>query len=768
MELLAPAGDMDKLRAAVEAGADAVYLAGDHFGARSFAGNFSAEALKEAIDYCHLLGKKAYVTVNTLIKQSEWQALKSFIDHLYLCQADAVIIQDFGVLSFIRQHYPDLACHASTQMTLYTDEGIDFAENAGISRIVLAREVPIEIISGMASNKNIELEVFAHGALCYAVSGQCLMSSMIGGRSGNRGKCAQTCRKTFKIEYDGQLYGQPGYFLSMKDLNTLDGIDALKASGVHALKIEGRMRSPEFVSTVVTAYRQAIDTGIPKWDLDDVHLKLKRAFNRGFTKGYILESSKADVVNPVSSSNQGVFIGTALKNDNPYYLTLELEETLRVGDKLKIVDRDREYGIEVFNLYQKKEKRQIAHSGERVEIDFNNSIKNSCQVFKTYDFELSLNKKSIADSELWKVPVKLQSSILKGKFPKLAIEDQEGFRVEITGTELVSEAMKAPLTEEQVTQQLTKLGDSVYSVQSISLELETGCFMPVKSLNALRREATLALDTLRTSRYQRASQVIQANTVLKDMNQRTGFEKVYYAHNEAQLKALIESGVKVAYYYDVLALNRMRDIYPITLYPALKSYYPPQSWASIKTTLKEEPIISVSNPGQCEAFSESLLTLDTPFNFTNREAIDYFNQRYTVQRAFLSMELNEAEIEHLVRSVPNAGVFFKGRPLVMSTLSCPAKVAIGEDQAACLKCQSGRFELIDEKEARYPFKCLYGMTQIYHHGAVQMDAILHEWKHKAFRALKIELTCEDYTESLGLLQNHEKLGYLGHLYRGVE
>jgi putative protease len=769
MELLAPAGDIQKLKAAIEAGADAVYLAGNQFGARSFAGNFEKEALVEAIAYCHLLGKKAYVTVNTLIKSNEWPDCMDFIDFLYKAQVDAVIVQDFGVLAYIQNRYPDLAKHASTQMTLYTEDGLDFAHKFGIERVVLAREVELSTVSQLSKHSDVKTEVFVHGALCYAVSGQCLMSSMIGGRSGNRGKCAQTCRKAYSTELNKKPYGKPGFLLSMKDLNTLDHVSAFQEAGVSALKIEGRMRSPEYVSTTVSAYRKAIDDAIKPWDMAGIQQTLTQAFNREYTKGYILSDKPLDIVNARFSSNQGVYLGTTQKNANAFYLTLVLEETLRVGDKLKIVDTDREYGIEVFNMYQHKQKRDIAHAGETVEIDFNNLIKNVCKVYKTYDYSLNLKMKAQSELTDWRVCLDMTVVIQKNQLPKLILKDRTGHEVIQLGEEPVSEALKAPLSEEAILQQLSKLNDTVYLLGDVTVELEEGCFMPVKSLNALRRTAVEALNTIRINPYEarKAPKYYQPSEP-REVNKRTGYEFLYYAHTTEQLDALVEHGVKTVYYYDVLALDQVRSQYDLTLYPALKAFYTPTVWQRIKKVLKDEAVISVANAGQCEAFKDALLTLDTGFNFTNYSAIDFFNEHYSVQRAFVSHELNEAELEHLVRNVPQAGVYFKGRPLIMSTLSCPAKVAAESQTESCGQCLSGQFELIDEKEARYPFKCLYGTTNIYHHATIQMDAILHEWAHKAFRYLKVELTTETYEDSKALLQTHDKLGYLGHLYRGVE
>ena len=256
IELLAPAGNMQCLKAAVLSGADAVYIAGKLFGARSYADNFSDEELIEAISYCHLRGVKVYVTVNTLISDREIKTVMDYLKMLNEIGTDAVIVQDFGLSSLIRENFPSLPIHASTQMTVHNASGVRALEKMGVSQVVLSRELSLSEIEKIKNETNARLEVFAHGALCMCYSGQCLMSSVLGGRSGNRGKCAQPCR----LEYEINENSQKGFYLSLKDLCALEHINKLKKIGVSSLKIEGRMKGAEYVSTVVGIYRKYIDS----------------------------------------------------------------------------------------------------------------------------------------------------------------------------------------------------------------------------------------------------------------------------------------------------------------------------------------------------------------------------------------------------------------------------------------------------------------------------------------------------------------------------
>ena len=278
-ELLCPAGDMDCLYAAVSGGADAVYVGGKRFGARAFAKNFDMDELRSAVSYCHLHDVKLYVTLNTLVEDREIAEAVEYAAELYRIGVDALIIADVGVIEAIRRHVPDLELHASTQMSLHSTDGVVAASKLGISRAVVARELSLENITSIVENSPCEIEIFLHGALCVCHSGQCLFSSMVGGRSGNRGECAQPCR----LPYNGGKYP-----LSLKDLSLADHIPALIESGVASLKIEGRMKSPDYVYTVARIYRSLLDEG--RCATEEENLALRRAFSRGgFTDGYLTE-----------------------------------------------------------------------------------------------------------------------------------------------------------------------------------------------------------------------------------------------------------------------------------------------------------------------------------------------------------------------------------------------------------------------------------------------------------------------------------------------
>ena len=268
VELLAPAKDLYTAKVAIEAGANAVYLGGKSFGARFFATNLENEDLKEAVLFAHTRGAKVYVTVNTIVYQSEWNQLIEYLDYLSKIDVDAIIVQDLGVLYYVRSKYPHMEVHASTQMNIYNERGLEILNHLGVKRVVLARETSLEMIKKL-KNQEIELEVFVHGALCFCASGNCLMSYAIGNRSGNRGKCAQPCRKTYTLYENQTKISATAALMSMKDLCTIQEIDKLIEAGITSFKIEGRMKSAEYVYTTVKAYKKAIDA---YYDLSLIHI----------------------------------------------------------------------------------------------------------------------------------------------------------------------------------------------------------------------------------------------------------------------------------------------------------------------------------------------------------------------------------------------------------------------------------------------------------------------------------------------------------------
>ena len=347
-EVLAPAGSMDALRAAVQAGADAVYLGGSQFGARAYADNFTEASLIEAIEYAHIYGVKVYLTVNTLFRNEELLQLYDYLTPFYEAGLDAVIVQDFGAMKKIVEWFPKLPIHASTQMTVTTPYAYELLQRYGVTRVVPARELSMEEIAALKQGGHVpEVEVFVQGALCYCYSGQCLMSSFLGGRSGNRGRCAQPCRLPYEVSsLDGETIRTKGsYLLSPKDLCGLEAVPELIQAGVDSFKIEGRMKKPEYVAATTRGYRKIVDACMngtySKKLVESVRKEMAEIFNRGgFTNGYYNKNNGEDMMSVNTPGHCGVAVGKVMdvqKNQ----AKISLIQSVHAGDILVIGNGDR-------------------------------------------------------------------------------------------------------------------------------------------------------------------------------------------------------------------------------------------------------------------------------------------------------------------------------------------------------------------------------------------------------------------------------------------
>ncbi|MEE0700042.1 MAG: U32 family peptidase [Bacilli bacterium] len=500
IELLAPAGNFECLKAAVLAGCNAVYLGGKLFGARSFAGNFSDDELVRAIKYAHLYGVKVYLTINTIVYEKEVERFINYVRFAHLNNVDAVIIQDLGMLDLVRKKFPNLEVHTSTQMHVHNVSGAMMAKKLGVKRVVVARETSLETIKKIKQEAGAEVEVFIHGALCVSYSGQCLMSALIGNRSGNRGTCTQACRKKYNLYDDaGNLLNKDEYLLSTKDLCTLKYLDKIIMAGADSLKIEGRMKRPQYVYLVTSIYRKVIDnyyaTGkISVSDKDIV--ELKKMFNREFTKGFMLNVENDSYVNQVRPNHQGVKIGkvTGLMKG---YLKISLTGEINAKDGLRIVSKSGDFGILVNKMFVNKKAVTSAHSGTDVYIRFDDAANAlGADVLLTTD----ANQLKKIDDDLknltMKVPIDLSVRV-KDKMPLLirASDGKNEVSYELEG--VVQKAVNHPVDKAFITKQVTKTGDTCYAVKDVKIELDNGVFVNLKDVNLARRKVLSMLDERR-------------------------------------------------------------------------------------------------------------------------------------------------------------------------------------------------------------------------------------------------------------------------------
>lgn len=494
-ELLSPVGNFESLKSAILAGCDAVYLGGKLFGARAFSNNFSNDELIEAIKYAHLYGVKVYVTVNTLIYEHEVDKFMEYIDFLYKNNVDALIIQDIGMMNLIRKVYPLLELHASTQMHIHNVEGVKLVEKLGLKRAVLARETDINLIKEIKQNTNIELEVFIHGALCISYSGQCLFSSLIGNRSGNRGSCAGSCRQKYDLLINNKKVNKDKYLLSTKDLCSLENIGKLIDIGVDSLKIEGRMKSPSYVYLVTKLYREAIDSYLKNKkvaiNLDELN-DLKKIFNRKYTKGFLFNEN--NIVNSYRPNHLGIEIGKVIKSQNNY-IDILLTNDLNINDGIRFIDDD--IGFTITSLYKNKKRVDHAKKGDVVSIYYKGKISNS-KVVKTTDYLLNKKIEDFLKNKK-KIDIFGTLKVHLNKPLKLKITDDNN-EVIVTGN-IAQKAMTSPISYERITEQLNKTGNTIYQFKDLKIIGDTNIFISIKELNDLRNKAINLLNEKRLYQY---------------------------------------------------------------------------------------------------------------------------------------------------------------------------------------------------------------------------------------------------------------------------
>ncbi|MDO9549721.1 MAG: DUF3656 domain-containing protein [Methanoregula sp.] len=533
-ELLAPAGSPEAFRAAVAAGADAVYLSGKRFGARLFAANFSEAEIEESINFAHARNVRVYVTVNTLIHDAEIAGTIEYLIWLYSIGVDAVLIQDIGIAALAREIIPELVIHASTQMTIHNAEGVRWAAEQGISRVVLARELSlaeVERIAEDTKDTGVGLEVFAHGALCYGYSGQCLLSSVIGGRSGNRGMCAQPCRKPYALVTGPvDAYGRPTelhnlpareqYLLSPKDLCTYRHLPALVASPIASLKIEGRMKSPEYVAVVVAAYRRALDAisagmPLPPDEMDNLLL----AFNRGFTKGYLFGDRHRALMGRSAPDNRGLYIGMVSRYDErTRMVSVRMESRMvpKPGDGLFFIGHERpeeQFGFSLNTIPLK--------TNDEIRFAIPSPVSPGTKVYITSSVDLAARARLIIghpSAEL-RHPVPLALTVHVDEKGLLTLEGEihpgDGRKIAVShaaGITLVP-AQSRPLTAELMEQQMRKSGGTPFVIEAVTMQYQGNLFTPIGELNRARREfLTLAESVLVEASRPAAEQVNGAKT----------------------------------------------------------------------------------------------------------------------------------------------------------------------------------------------------------------------------------------------------------------
>lgn len=509
VELLAPVGDWNCLKAAVQNGADAVYFGVEQFNARMYAANFNVEDMKQVIEYCKLRNVKTNLTLNTLLENCEFDNAVDLAKEAYKTGVDAIIVQDLGLAKYLIDNIPGLPIHASTQMTVHNLQGVLKLEKLGFDRVVLSRELSCEEIEYICKNCKVEIETFIHGALCICYSGQCLFSSVVGGRSGNRGKCAGPCRLPYELisenaETHERKSIDKGYLLSTKDLCGIAYLPRLIQAGVKCFKIEGRMKSPEYVATVTRIYRKYIDMVLNNDDfiIDEKDINdLMQVFNRGgFSDGHLDSKHNRNLIFPEKPSNMGIYLGTIKKyNSNKGHITLQLEEDLELGDSISVSNEASKYLVSelmIKNVNQKK----VSANTEVTIGRMKGNIKVGDKVYRISSKALSdFAKASYDNCENKKIPLNCTVTIKKNTPISMEISTNKNtcynelyssIYVKEISNMIPIDALKTPISVERVVKQISKTTNTPFSFENITVLLDDGLYVPsISTLNELRRTA---------------------------------------------------------------------------------------------------------------------------------------------------------------------------------------------------------------------------------------------------------------------------------------
>ena len=723
-ELLAPVGSMDHLKVAINAGASSVYLSGKNYGARKFAENFTLDEMEQAVNTAHMHNVKVYVTVNTLIRESELENVMNYLSQLYAIGVDAVLVQDIGLVELINEHLPHLKIHASTQMTCENQLKLDYLESKGIKRVVLPREMRKEEIENLKTD--MELEIFVHGALCYSYSGQCLMSSFKGGRSGNRGTCAQPCRQQYMI--DG--IKKQDYYLSPCDLNLFNHLREIAELNIHCIKIEGRMRSKEYLAIVVSNYRKALNK--LKSGKETTSEEINLVFNRGFSEGQFLSTSKRSI----RAGHIGLKIGRVIRSEKNQ-IAISLYDSIKTiperGDGLLILKNDNDYGFEIsqdplittlnhFNKgknkpvkdFTRKDKVLIVKKvwqNKKSDFDLNES-----DVYLTKRNRLTKQVKEIENRGSSYVKSKLILTFsLKNKLPllkaRLTLANHKEIKTEVIGDTPFEKPLKKSVSVETIEKQLSKLDKYPYQITQINVNYDGTLFIPISKINELRRNLFKKLEkevndsckheykpitlnkTENTLREYNANISFYTNN-LKHLENIEGVKRVYLEiphqndslvlkdekHNLNYMANFIKEAVDISYNKDYELIWKWPDIAHDKLIKSLNKVR-----GILNKMHCSVPIMSGNFNGEYGPYS---------MNITNNESI---NSLENYEILTLSPELRKKDYEDIIKYAKNPDkieILVQGSVELMKTRY---PILYGNESKKDYKNY-----LIDKKNSRHP------------------------------------------------------------------
>lgn len=763
VELLAPVGKFENALAAIENGANAIFVGGKVFNARQFADNFEEDELEKIVDYCKLRGVKTHITVNTLIKDQEIEELMAYLQKLARLKVDAIIVQDLGVAYLIKTYFPEIELHASTQMSAHSIEDVMFLKSCGFKRVVLAREMQLEEIRAIKEAVDIEIETFIHGALCYSYSGQCLFSSQIGGRSGNRGRCAQPCRMGYALLRGEEEIVKSAYLLSPKDLCTLSFLPELIKCGIDSFKMEGRMKSPEYVASVTKVYRKYIDLALKdpknyKVEQEDMEM-LQSIFNRGgFSEGYYFKKAGADMITEKTPKNIGLRIGYVVKYDKKTKMaTIHTNKTLNPGDGLEIWNKKKHTGTGISKVYPAGQQFTVrvedwVDEKSPVYLSKNNTLLKVLK--KTY--EKAQRKVEVSGQVIGKIGEPVRFTLTYGIYTAEVVGD------------VLEPAQNAPITQDIAFEKLSKLGNTSFELTELKGQWEDGAYMTISKLNQLRREAVEKLEALicekDEARIYKPYEKVQ-NPIWEGPRAHS-----VQVHTLEQLDmALMYPEVSKIYWewrYNDTALEEAfnkcqeakRSFYIV--FPAITKE---KTLMCIKERIQFWESLSISGYvirtlGVFELLKDSIKekVMDYNLNIMNNEAV-YHWLECGATRVTTSAELAKEELEQL--NGPLETIIY-GKLPVMTTEQC----VLGNHKLCHKKKPTLKYSLSDRKGAKWPIltDCIACKMQILMHEPLLIEEkYLEDAAIKVYRILFTDEKAEQVKEILSYLIRQEPTGVTG-------
>lgn len=779
-ELLSPAGSMEALKAGIQNGADAIYLGGSSFGARASATNFDNDELIEAVRYASLRNVNIFVTVNTSVKETEIEELISYTDFLYKIGVSAIILSDIGMASLLRSRYPNMEFHASTQISAHSLNDVLELKKVGFDRVVVARELSVEEIKKICDTVDIDIEVFIHGAICVSYSGQCLMSSMLGERSGNRGRCAQPCRQSYKLinKTTGKIIDVNGnYLLSPKDLCSIDNIEKILDTGVKSLKIEGRMKRPEYVAVVASRYRKAIDNYIEnKVTTNKKELKddLEAIFNRKFTSGYLMSKNGSDIINLDKPNNIGVKVGEVLSfNQKKNKLKIKLCGKLSKGDGINLG------GGNIGRIIKNGEIFDFGVSGDIIEIDFIKSVKPKTIVYKTSDKSLvdDANKSFREGIENKKIDLNCEIFISVGEKAKFTLEN-----IEVYSDEIIEKSNNKKIEIKNVLEKLSKTGKTPFNFIFKNVFVDENAFVPVSVLNNLRRCAIEKYEKEKLD-FSKERIICSSNDLSSSKTKKVDNGKITLkVHKNSQIDNLLEDCsileyVKEIYtedfsliekYYDRLKSKGIDLIYSALGVIRNEEYDTVKKYLSKinREILKKVQISTWGSKNFFESnFGTEKFNIDTYFNIYNSYSVRFFEKYFNAEDITISQEINKFEIKNLVENLKekniNIDMIIYGHTRSMLTEYCAMGVLTKDchKDRRCAECARSDYALKDMENREFRlFQDIFCRTEIRNHIPLDLREDMKEIFDLGIDRVRLDFTYEDSEKVYEILK--ECIDYL--------